>query len=253
MENIPLVSIITPCYNSELYISETIESVIAQTFQNWEMLIVDDCSNDDSAKIIKEYVATDPRIHYIKTNQASGAPTEPRNIAIGLAKGRYIAFLDSDDLWLPKKIEEHLRVFAEDETAAIVFSYYEKIDENGYRNNRIILSPAKISYNTLLLGNVIGCLTCMYDTEKVGKIFLKKIGHEDYMLWLDILKSGYYAVNTNTIQALYRVRDNSVSSNKFKALKWQWDIYRNSLKLGFIQSVYCFICYALKALVKAVK
>lgn len=248
-----LVSIITPCYNSAKFIANTIVSVIAQTYENWEMLIVDDCSTDNSAEIIQSYSAIDNRIKYFKTESPSGSPTRPRNLGIEKAKGRYIAFLDSDDLWLPNKLEKQISLLRDNPRVAIAYSYYEKIDEEGNRDSRIIKSPAEVSYSQLLYGNVIGCLTGVYDTSKVGKVFMEYVGHEDYVMWLAILKKGFVAKNTNDVQALYRVREGSVSANKFKVLKWQWNIYTNIEQVGFIRSCCYFCCYALKAFMKALK
>ena len=135
-----LVSVIIPCYNSERYIVQSIESVIMQTFQQWEMIIVDDCSTDNSADIIKKYEAKDFRIRYLKTNEPSGSPSIPRNIGIREARGRYIAFLDSDDIWLPKKLEEQLK-FIDQPNVAMVFSNFEKVDQAGRRTKRKIIAP----------------------------------------------------------------------------------------------------------------
>jgi glycosyltransferase involved in cell wall biosynthesis len=248
-----MVSIITPCYNAEEYLSQTIESVLSQTCQDWEMLIVDDCSSDGSAQIIEEYSRKDSRIKYLKTDRRSGSPTLPRNIGIENAGGRYIAFLDSDDLWLPGKLDSQLNAIKKNKDAAIVFSYYEKIAEDGTRSARVIKSPASVTYDKLLRGNVIGCLTGMYDVDKVGKTYFVNEGHEDYILWLSILKKGYTAVNTEDLQALYRVRERSVSSDKGKAARWQWRIYRDVEKLNLFKSLFCFTCYAFKAIVKVLK
>lgn len=248
-----MVSIITPCYNSEDFISQTIESVISQTYSDWEMLIVDDCSSDRSPEIVREYMERDQRIRYLKTDKRSGSPTMPRNIGIENAKGRYIAFLDSDDLWLPTKLEEQMKVFSVNEDASVVFSYYEKISEEGLRSGRIISSPKRVSYGKLLYGNVIGCLTGVYDTSKVGKVFMKYLGHEDYVMWLEILKKGYIAINTCNVQALYRVRTSSVSANKLRVLKWQWNIYVNVENLGYMKALSCFIVYAVKAFMKVLR
>jgi len=248
-----LISIITPCCNAAKHLKQTIESVLVQTWQDWEMLIVDDCSSDGSIDIIKEYSMKDSRIKYFRTLKPSGSPAVPRNIGIENANGRYIAFLDSDDMWFPNKLKAQMQVFRNNEDAAIVFSYYEKVSENGIRSGRVIVSPPKITYDDLLYGNVIGCLTCVFDTEKVGKVYMKQIGHEDYPMWLKILKFGYIAVNTCDVQALYRVRARSVSADKFKAAQWQWNIYRNVEKLGFLKSVRCFIAYAFKGFVKSLK
>lgn len=249
----PIVSIITPCYNSQDYIEETIQSVLDQTYQHWELIICDDCSTDNSAKIIQSYVATDSRIKYLKTSKSSGSPTLPRNVAIKFAVGKYIAFLDSDDLWYPHKLDRQVEILESNKNAAIVFSFYEKINESGQRRGRIIKSPDTINYKQLLYGNVIGCLTGMYDTTKVGKILLRQTGHEDYVMWLSILKHGYIAKNTNDVQAMYRIRSGSISSNKIKVLKWQWEIYRNIENLGLLKSVFYFCCYVFNGLIKAIK
>lgn len=246
------VSIITPCYNAESTIKETIDSVLSQTYQDWEMIIVDDCSKDSSADIIKAYVEKDCRIIYFKTEKSSGSPTKPRNIAIEYASGRYIAFLDSDDIWLPNKLEEQIKLFETDDVA-VVYSNYEKITEDGKRNSRIVIAPNTVNYKELLKGNVIGNLTGIYDTQKAGKVFCQKQHHEDYLLWLNVLKQGHIAKNTNTVTALYRVREQSVSSNKLKVIRWQWYIYRNILGLNLLQSCYYFIHYAYRATIKSLR
>ncbi|WP_195500772.1 glycosyltransferase family 2 protein [Bacteroides clarus] len=247
-----LVSVIVPCYNAVPYIIEAIESVISQSYTDWEMLIIDDCSSDNSASIIQNYCAIDNRIKYYKTKESSGSPTLPRNIGIENAMGRYIAFLDSDDVWLPNKLEEQLKLFDKSK-AAIAYSNYEKITESGEREQRIIKAPAEVSYKQLLLGNVIGCLTAIYDTDKTGKVYFSEHAHEDYIMWLSILKRGYIAKNTNTVTALYRVRNRSVSSNKLKAIFWQWSIYVNVEKTGYLKAVYYFVNYAYRAFLKILK
>lgn len=247
-----LISIITPCYNAAPFIAQTIESVLSQTYPYWEMLIVDDCSSDGSLSIIEQYAKKDSRIRYLQTNKPSGSPTLPRNVGIKEARGRYIAFLDSDDMWLPNKLSDQLKIFEESE-AAIVFSNYEKVNISGKRCGREIIAPCEVDYHLLLKGNCIGCLTAMYDTALTGKMFFKKIGHEDYVCWLSILKQGYKAQNTNTVTALYRVGDHSVSSNKLKAMCWQWNILRNEMNLPSYKAVYYFIHYMVRALAKAMK
>ncbi len=248
-----MVSIITPCYNSEEFIADTIRSVQAQTYQDWEMLIVDDCSTDNSYRIASSFAESDPRIKVFKTDSPSGSPVTPRNLAISRSSGKYIAFLDSDDLWLPSKLESQIRLLGEHDDAAVAFSYYEKISEQGERAGRVIKSPAQVTYRQLLRGNVIGCLTGVYDAEKVGRIMLQHRGHEDYVMWLNILRKGYLAVNTNDVQALYRIRGGSVSANKLKVLSWQWSIYRDSEKLGLLASIYYFVWYAVQAFMKSIK
>lgn len=248
----PLVSIITPCYNSESFIALTIQSVLAQTFSRWEMLVIDDCSTDRSSVIVKDYEAKDSRIKYLKTVSPSRSPTQPRNLGIRAARGRYIAFLDSDDLWLPQKLEEQLEN-SDRNGVAIIFSNYEKINKDGTRSGRKVIAPSNVDYSCLLKGNCIGCLTGMYDTAKVGKMFFKNVRHEDYVLWLEILRKGYKAQNTNTVAALYRVGNLSVSSNKLKILSWQWNILRNEEHLPIYKAVYFYAHYAVRAFMKIMK
>ena len=247
-----MVSIITPCYNAADYIGDAIESVLSQTYQDWEMIIVDDCSTDNSATIIQGYACKDPRIKYLKTDAPSGSPTKPRNIAIERATGRFIAFLDSDDVWMPTKLESQIPIL-EDEKVAVAFSNYEKMNEEGARSQRLIIARKEVGYNELLKGNVIANSTGMYDSKKVGKVYCSYIHHEDYVLWLSILKQGYVARNTNQIHALYRLRTGSVSSNKFKVLGWQWRIYRETEQLSVIKTIYCFAHYVVQAIIKRLK
>jgi glycosyltransferase involved in cell wall biosynthesis len=247
-----LVSIITPCFNSARFISQSIESVLNQTYKYFEMIIVDDCSTDGSNEIIKKYCRNDSRIKYYKTKFTSGSPTIPRNIGIEKAKGRYIAFIDSDDIWLPSKLETQIKLF-NSYKVAIVFSYYEKISETKKKKNHIITSPSSITYYQLLKGNCIGCLTAIYDTEKAGKSYFQSIGHEDYLYWLLMLRSGYIACNTNTVEALYRVRANSISRNKIQSSIWTWNIYRKYLKLGINHSIYYYFFYLFNAILKYIK
>ena len=240
-----------PVHNAEKYLSESISSVLQQTYPYWELLIVDDCSTDNSLAIINRYAVLDARIRCLKTDAPSGSPCLPRNLGIKAAQGRFIAFLDSDDCWLPNKLEQQLYLFGETGTIGLVFSDYEKMSEEGERNHRVVKAPHEVDYKHLLRGNVIGCLTAIYDTSKVGKMFFMQHTHEDYILWLSILKKGFVAVNTGTVEALYRVRRNSVSSNKLKVLSWQWDIYRNIEKTGLLKAMYYFAHYAYKAYRKA--
>lgn len=247
MKDNPLVSVIMPCFNSEAFISESIESVINQTFQRWELIIVNDGSKDNSLSIIKNYSLKDSRIKIIDCPKSSGSPAVPRNIAIKEAKGRYIAFLDSDDIWTPDKLDSQLDLFSQGQFI-IVYSDYEPITEDGKRMNRIVKEPYFCDYKQLLKFNVIGCSSAIFDTAKIGKPQFKQIGHEDYLFWLEIMKNGGIAVNTNKVQLFYRERTSSVSSNKIQAAKWAWNIYKNELNLSLLEAFYYFSCYALKAL-----
>lgn len=246
------VSIITPLHNSEQFISKTIESVIAQTYPDWEMIIVDDCSTDQSSEIVKSYIASDDRIKYFKTSFQSGSPTIPRNIGIEKSNGRYIAFLDSDDLWEQNKLETQIALF-EDHSVVIVFSNYEKINEDGVQNNRIIKATIEVDYKKLLKGNVIACCTCVYDSFKIGKLYFNHQGHEDYALWLQILKKGYIAKNTGLVSAKYRVRKESISSNKYKVIFWIYNIYRKNEKISLVKSIYLSIITLSRSFFKYIK
>jgi glycosyltransferase involved in cell wall biosynthesis len=246
------VSIIMPCYNAEKYVAKAINSVLKQTFADWELLIVDDGSTDGSAEIIRWYCEKDDRICYYKTDYPSGGATIPRNVATGLAQGRFIAFLDSDDIWLPTKLEQQLPLFADEQTA-IVFSNHEKINGRGERRNRIVKAPKIVSYKDFLKSNVIRCSTGMYDTEKTGKVYFPQVAHEDYAFWLSILKQGYVVRNTNTVTTLYREHKNSLSGNKLQAAKWTWAIYRNVEQLGFFTSLYYYLHYMICSGIKFLK
>ena len=247
MSNKPLVSVVMPCYNAEKYIRKSIDSVINQSFSNWELIIVNDGSKDNSLSIIQDYASKNSRVKYIDCPVPSGSPAEPRNIGIREAKGRYIAFLDSDDIWTPDKLESQLILFASGDYI-IVYCDYESITETGERMNRKVKEPESCNFRLLQKYNCIGCSEAMLDTAKIGKPQFKKIGHEDYLFWLEIMKNGGVAINTNKVQLLYRERNSSVSSNKFQAAKWAWDIYRKELKFPLFKASFCFTCYLLKAL-----
>ncbi|MBQ8046990.1 MAG: glycosyltransferase family 2 protein [Prevotella sp.] len=246
----PVVSVIMPMHNSAKYLREAIESVRCQTFQDWELLVVDDASTDNSVEIAREYTKADSRIRLFVNESPIGIPSAPRNIGLQAAQGRFIAFLDSDDIYLPCKLEQQLALF-EKEQAAVVYSNYEKMDEGGIRNNRIIVAPPFTDYKQMLKGNVITMPAGIYDRSKVGTVLMKSEHHEDYIMWLDILRQGFRAVNTQTVVAIVRVRDTSVSSNKLKAAGWQWNIYRNVEHIPLAKSVYYFVNYAYRAVKKS--
>lgn len=249
-----LVSIIMPAHNAGKTIAPAIESVIAQTYQDWELLIIDDCSTDATVSLVSNYAQKDTRINLLHTDKSVGKPFYPRNVGIEKSKGRFIAFLDSDDIWLPSKLQNQVSLF-EEKNVGIVFSFYEKFSSDQVDNvkNRVVKSPSFVSFKSALYGNPIGNLTGMYDTEKVGKIFYEDVGHEDYVLWLTILKRGFIARNTNTVEARYRVAEKSVSSNKGKAASWTWNIYRKTLGFNIIKSAFCYSIYMVKGVLKYLK
>ncbi|MBR6455437.1 MAG: glycosyltransferase family 2 protein, partial [Prevotella sp.] len=146
-----LVSVVMPMHNASRFVGAAIESVLAQTYQNWELLIVEDCSSDNSVEIAQKYASENPKIHVLFNDNPIRMPSAPRNMGIRVAKGRFIAFLDSDDLWFPQKLEQQLTLFSDNRTA-IVYSNYEKIDEQGNRANRVVTAPSKSTYGSLLHG-----------------------------------------------------------------------------------------------------
>jgi glycosyltransferase involved in cell wall biosynthesis len=246
------VSVIMPCHNGEKYLRQAVDSVLAQTYADWELLIIDDASTDGSVVIAEEYRARDGRIKLLHTKSSTGKPATPRNVGIEAAAGRFIAFLDCDDQWAPAKLEHQLPLF-EQQNCAAVFSFYKKMDEAGNLRSGVVTAPAAVDFVQLLDGNCIGNLTGVYDTAKVGKVYQKEIHHEDYLMWLQVLQKGFVARNTGTVEAYYRESGTSVSGSKLKALGWTWDIYRKELGLSFSASVLHFMKYAIKGLGKRLK
>lgn len=235
--NNELISIITPSYKSARFISQTIESVLAQSYQNWEMIIVDDVSPDNSNEIIEEYCKKDSRVKLIKLKQNSG-PAVARNRAIEEAQGRYIAFLDADDLWKAEKLEKQMK-FMKEKSCALSYSAYETMTEEGTVENKYINPPLKISYKDLLKSNYIGCLTAIYDTQKLGKVYMPLISkRQDYGLWLRILKKTDFAYGVNEPLAIYRIMSNSISSNKFKLLKYHYKLFTEFENINSIKALY---------------
>ncbi|WP_405605362.1 glycosyltransferase family 2 protein [Polaribacter sp. Asnod1-A03] len=244
-----LVSIITPNYNSEKFISQTINSVLNQTYKNWEMIIVDDVSNDDSVEIIESYILKNNRIKLFKLSKNSGAAIA-RNKAISLAKGNFIAFLDSDDLWLPKKLEQQLK-FMISNNYNISYTSYEIINENGISKNKIIHCKEKLDYKRMLYSNEIGCLTAMYNSDVLGKVFMPEIRkRQDYGLWLKLLKTESYAFGLPKVLAKYRDQSQSMSNNKVEMLKWNWNLYKNVEKKSYFRSFYYTLFNVINKLLK---
>jgi teichuronic acid biosynthesis glycosyltransferase TuaG len=237
----PLVSVITPAYNASAFIAECIRSVQAQAHSNWEHVIVDDCSSDDTRAIVERFQASDPKVRLIP-NQSNLGVAETRNRAIAEAGGQFVAFLDSDDLWLPEKLERQL-AFMKATGAALSFTAYRRITEDGTRQGEMIHVPPQVSYTDLLKNTSIGCLTVMLDRHQTGPVKMEKIKHEDYVLWLSLLRQGLVAHGLDEDLARYRVVKSSITSNKLKSVSWVWNIYRNVEHLGVFQSAYYFVQY----------
>lgn len=233
----PIVSVITPAFNSASYIVATIESVLGQTLREWEMIIVDDNSQDQTYYVALEYASADGRIRPFRLNSSSG-PATARNVAIEKAAGRYIAFLDSDDLWRPEKLEIQVR-FMQNTNSPFSHSYYETMSEDGSRVGKIIKSPEHLEYKDLLKCNRIGCLTAMYDTDVLGKQYMPLIQkRQDYALWLNILKITPIASCVPVSLAYYRVRSSSLSSRKIGLVRYNWKLFREYEKLSLLSSAY---------------
>lgn len=232
-----LVSIIMPCHNGERYIATSIQSVIAQTYQNWELLVIDDASTDSSVDIVQAICQEDNRVRLLINDNPQGRPYAPRNYGITRAQGDYIAFLDCDDMWKASHLENLLKVFEDSHDVVAACSWYCRIDENG-NVDELVRTPETLSYHHLFYDNFIGNLTGMYDVRKRGKVYQRACGHEDYMMWLDVLKEGGMAKSSNTIEAYYRVTSQSASSNKMKAMNWRWHIMRHEVGLSAMKSFY---------------
>lgn len=244
-----LVSIITPVYNAERFIKETIESVQSQTYKNWEMILIDDCSIDSSAEIIKDFIKFDNRIIYVKLEQNGGAAVA-RNVGLDLAKGRYIAFLDSDDMWKEEKLEKQI-YFMKKNKYGFTFTSYEIMYENGSVASKVVNVPKKIDYNGLLKNTIIGCLTVVIDRELIGDFRMPLIRKgQDTATWLSILKKYEYAYAINETLAYYRVVKGSVSSNKIEALKRTWYVYRHIEHIPLIKCTYFYTNYIFNAIKK---
>lgn len=246
-----LVSIIMPCYNAERYIAQSIESVLAQTYDNWELLITDDASTDKSVEIISKYSKNDERINVLVPDEHQGI-ARTRNMSISRARGRFVAFLDSDDIWYPEKLEKQIKFMLENDIA-FTYSSYEVIDAQGNSKNRIVKDAGVMSYKKYLKNTIICCGTVVIDREKTGHFATPIIAtSEDMSLWLSIMRRGFDAYPVPGPLLKYRITPGSASSNKIKASADVWRVYRKLEKLSLLKSSVNFICYAFNAVKKRV-
>ncbi len=249
METQPLVSVIMPCYNMEKYVADSIASVQRQTYSNWELLIVDDVSTDETVKIVTKRTETDERIHFVVKPQHSGI-ADTRNQCIQMAQGRFLAFLDADDIWHPEKLETQVRFMLENHVG-FTYSTYDWIDEEGNTLNKSINTIGRLDYETYLRNTIIGCSTVVVDKTIVGEIVVPRFRtSEDTATWLDILKQGHLAYAIDKPLVSYRIRRRSASSNKLKAAADLWKVYRRHEKLPFFKAIFFFSCYAFNAIKK---
>ncbi len=232
-----LVSIITPVYNGEKYISETIESVIKQTYLDWEMIVVDDGSKDGSAAIVRLYAEKESRITLLQ--QPNGGSASARNNGIRYANGQYIALLDSDDLWDPDFLKSQLALMKEKNTICVHGSY-KRINENSEEILKAWKAKKEVTYKQMQMTNHIACLTGLYDTSKFGKIYLKeelRSIRDDYAYWLDVVKLAGVSYGNQDVLASYRVISSSTTGKKKKLIRAQFYFYYHYQRLGLFKSV----------------
>lgn len=244
-----LVSIIVPVYNAEKFIRETMDSVMAQTYSDWELLLVEDYSSDGSADTIEKYIAekAESRIRLIRQPSNQGA-ARARNRGVLEASGRYIAYLDADDLWAPEKLEHELS-FMEEKGAAFAFTGYEFADEHGVGLGKVVRVPETLEYRQALSNTTIFTTTVMFDTCKISKELLEMpvIKSEDTALWWKVLRAGYTAYGLDENLAKYRRAGRTLSSNKLEALRRIWNLYRRAEGMSVADSAGHFCLWAVRA------
>lgn len=241
-----LVSVIMPTYNCGKYIATALDSVISQTFTDWEVQIVDDCSTDNTVEVVRPYLKKYSNIYYFRLEKNSG-PAVARTEAIKRATGKYIAFLDSDDIWKPEKLEKQI-TFMENNGVKFSATAYECMDENGNDMHTIFVPPKRTDYKKMIcLSNPIGNLTVMYDQEALGKFEIPPIRkRNDFALWLKILKKTEYCYGMEDVLGIYRVgRTGSVSSNKLKQAKYHWQLYHEIEEHSVFRSLFELGCWGI--------
>ncbi len=246
------VSIIIPVYNAGAFLEETIASVRGQEEADWELLLVDDRSQDDSVEIMERYAALDGRIRMIRQPQNKGAAAA-RNRGLREARGRYIAFLDSDDLWKPRRLSAGL-AFMEKHGAGFVFSGYEFADETGRGTGKVVRVPERLCYREALKNTTIFTSTVLFDTEKIPRELIRMplVKSEDTATWWNILRHGHLAYGLDENLVLYRRSTNTLSSDKLEAIRRIWNLYRRVEGLSLPYSMYNFVFYAARAVLRRV-
>lgn len=238
-----LVSIIMPTYNCGYFIEESIKSVLSQDYKNWELIIVDDGSKDHTKEIVTKYLTHNTNIYYFILEENSG-PAKARSVGLKKAKGKFVAFLDSDDLWLPNKLSVQID-FMKKKKIAFSATGYEVISENGNPRKIALIPPEKTDYGKMLsLACPIGNLTVMYDRQLVGNQTVPNIRkRNDFALWLQILHKTGACYGIPEVLSKYRVRSQSISRNKLKLIPFHWHLYYNIEKLGFVKTVWYILCW----------
>lgn len=249
------VSIIMPNYNCEKFLGETITSVLNQTYQNWELLVVDDCSSDNSVEVISSFCNNDERIKLFVNEKNSGAAAS-RNWAMREATGKWIAFLDSDDLWLPEKLEKQL-AFMVNNGYRFSYTSYEHVDENGEKLHIKVTGPKVLSKRKMFRYCYPGCLTVMYDCSDIGIVQIPDEianGENDYAIWLKVVKY-YKCYYLSDILSLYRVRNSSLShkSSKLRLIKNHFKLFRLSEKRSSVGTLFCVFRNLIYGFLKKIK
>ena len=243
-----LVSIIIPVYNAERFLDDTMTCVLNQTYKNWEVFLVNDCTKDNSKSVAEKYLSE--KIKWIDMEK-NGGPALARNKGISLANGKYLCYLDADDLWDNEKLEKQVK-FMKEKKCAFSFTGYEFADSNGKPNGKKVHVPEKINYKQALKNTTIWTTTVMFDLDLLTKedIYMPNVKSEDTASWWKILKKVDYAYGLNEILSFYRRTEGTLSSNKIEAIKRIWNLYRNEEHLGLFTSCYNFVGYAIKAVLR---
>lgn len=235
MSELPLVSVIMPAYNSVGFIDQAIRSIQDQIYKNWELIIVDDASTDGTVPLVKNVMSQDKKIQLLQNRENLGAGVA-RNQGIRAAKGRYISFLDADDLWVPQKLQIQVRFMRENDLG-MSYSSYSLISEEGEKLNKTVQALPDLSYSKLLRANYVGNLTGMYDVRKTGKVYAPTLRkRQDWALWLSVLKKAGVAQGIQNSLAIYRIRKEGISGNKFALIRYNFKVYYQFLDFGIIKS-----------------
>jgi teichuronic acid biosynthesis glycosyltransferase TuaG len=233
-----LFSIVMPAYNAAATIKASIDSVLTQSYTDWELLVANDCSSDATTSIVETLARQDSRIKLINLTENSGV-AGARNAALLSAKGQYICFLDSDDQWAANMLSHHVRQFSEG--AKVSCSSYQRFSESGVKG--IVMTPEVISPWMMYFINPIGNLTGSYDRAALGLELQKKVRHEDYLMWFNLVRRAGGARGSKQPLGFYRVDANSLSGNKLKAASWHWNLLRQEMGVPFLLAIPAFFIY----------
>lgn len=248
-EKLPLVSVVMPAYNAARFIERSIRSALEQTVRDVELIVLDDGSSDDTCSIVEAIAREDDRVCLVRNERNMGV-ARTRNAGFDRCRGKYVALLDSDDIWYPTKLEEQIRL-AEEKQADIVYCSYAMINERDERAYGDFTAPGEIGLKGLLKVNVIGCSTVLLSGDVIREHrFRTDFYHEDYALWVSLLREGKKAVGATEVLAAYRVHSGSRASNKWKSAQYRWRIYRELVKLPLWECAYYWAGYALAGLAK---